>query len=68
LFYTSNDAETRDVLHGLARQKESEILEVHLCWTTFTLYLGIPPKYAVSQVVGYIKRKSAIQIARTFVG
>ena len=30
------------------------------------MMLSIPPKYAVSQVVGYIKGKSAIHIARTF--
>jgi len=32
------------------------------------MYVSIPPKYAVSQVVGYIKGKSAIHIARTFGG
>jgi putative transposase len=32
------------------------------------MYIAIPPKYAVSQVVGYIKGKSAIHIARTFGG
>ena len=30
------------------------------------MLLSIPPKYAVAQVVGYIKGKSAIHIARTF--
>lgn len=34
---------------------------VHMC-------LSIPPKYAVSNVVGYIKGKSAIMIARRFSG
>jgi putative transposase len=32
------------------------------------MYMSIPPKYAVAQVVGYIKGKSAIHIARTFGG
>jgi putative transposase len=32
------------------------------------VYIAIPPKYAVAQVVGYIKGKSAIHIARTFGG
>ena len=32
------------------------------------MMISIPPKYAVSQVVGYIKRKSAIHIARTYAG
>ena len=30
--------------------------------------VSIPPKYAVSQVVGFIKGKSAIHIARTYIG
>ena len=32
------------------------------------MLISIPPKYAVSQVVGFIKGKSAIHIARTYVG
>jgi putative transposase len=32
------------------------------------MLIGIPPKYSVAQVVGYIKGKSAIAIARRFVG
>jgi putative transposase len=32
------------------------------------VYISTPPKYAVAQVVGYIKGKSAIHIARTFSG
>jgi REP-associated tyrosine transposase len=30
------------------------------------MLISIPPKYAVSQVVGYIKRKSAIHLARVY--
>ena len=33
-----------------------------------TMLISIPPKYSVAQVVGYIKGKSAIHIARTFLG
>jgi len=32
------------------------------------MLIAIPPKYAVSEVVGYIKGKSAIAIARTYLG
>jgi len=32
------------------------------------MLISIPPKYSVAQVVGYIKAKSAIHIARTFLG
>ena len=32
------------------------------------MLISIPPKYSVSQVVGYMKGKSAIHIARTYLG
>lgn len=57
-----------EVIRELARQKESQVLEGHLCPDHVHVYLSIPPKYAVAQVVGYIKGKSAIHIARTFGG
>ena len=50
----------------LAEQKESAVEEGHLCPDHVHMLLSIPPKYAVAQVVGYIKGKSAIQIARRF--
>lgn len=49
-----------DVIRELARQRESQVLEGHLCADHVHVYLAIPPKYAVAQVVGYIKGKSAI--------
>lgn len=57
-----------DVFHNLAAQRESRILEGHLCADHVHMYIAIPPKYAVSQVVGYIKGKSAIHIAREVQG
>ena len=57
-----------ELLHGLARQKESQILEGHLCVDHIHLLISVPPKYSVSQVIGYIKGKSAIHIARTYLG
>jgi putative transposase len=56
------------LLHGLARQKESKILEGHLRPDHVHMLVSIPPKYSVSQVIGYIKGKSAIHIARTYLG
>ncbi len=56
------------VIRELARQRESLVLEGHLCADHVHLYVAIPPKFAVAQVVGYIKGKSAIHIARTFGG
>ena len=52
----------------LATQKESQILEGHLRPDHVHVLISIPPKYAVSQVIGFIKGKSAIHIARNFKG
>ena len=57
-----------EVFRELARQKESKIEEGHLRPDHVHMLITIPPKYAVSQVVGYLKGKSAIYIARTFGG
>ena len=53
-----------EVFHHLARQKESEIEEGHLLLDHVHMLIAIPPKYAVSQVIGFIKGKSAIHLAR----
>ena len=55
-----------EVFHRLARQKESSILEGHLMLDHVHMLISIPPKYAVSQVVGFIKGKSAIHVARVY--
>lgn len=55
-----------EIFRRLARQKESEIEEGHLMPDHVHMLISIPPKYAVSQVVGFIKGKSAIHIARQF--
>ena len=53
-----------EVLHDLANQKESVIVEGHLMLDHIHMCISIPPKYSVSHVVGFIKGKSAIAIAR----
>lgn len=58
--------ELGDVLRRLAEQKESRIEEGHLMADHVHMMISIPPKYAVAQVVGYIKGKSAIHIARAY--
>jgi len=57
-----------EVFHELARQREAKILEGHLLADHVHMLIAIPPKHAVAQVVGFIKGKSAIHIARTFGG
>ena len=53
------------VLRELARQRECVVEEGHLNLDHVHMLLSIPPKYAVAQVLGFIKGKSAIHIART---
>jgi REP-associated tyrosine transposase len=60
--------ELGEVLHNLAKQKESLIEEGHLMPDHVHIMISIPPKYAVSQVIGFIKGKSAIHIARRYSG
>ena len=57
-----------EMLHELAGHKGSKIVEGHLMSDHIHMCISIPPKYAVSNVVGYIKGKSAIQIARKYGG
>jgi putative transposase len=55
-----------EVFRRLATQKESRIEEGHLMPDHVHMLISIPPKYALSQVVGYIKGKSAIHLARVY--
>ena len=56
------------VFRDLALRKESQIVEGHLRLDHVHVLVSIPPKHSVSEVVGFIKGKSAIHIARTFAG
>ena len=55
-----------ELLRKLATQKESRIEEGHLMPDHVHMMISIPPKYAVSQVIGYVKGKSAIHLARVY--
>ena len=56
------------VFRELARQKECEIMEGHLMPDHVHMLISIPPKYSVSAVMGFVKGKSAIHIARVYAG
>jgi putative transposase len=56
------------IFHDLARQKGCRIIEGHIMPDHVHMCIEIPPKIAVSSVVGFIKGKSAIAIARKFSG
>ena len=55
-----------EVFRRLAEQKESKIEEGNLMPDHVHMMISIPPKYAVSQVIGFIKGKSAIHLARVY--
>ena len=55
-----------EVFRKLASQKECRVEEGHLMPDHVHMLLSIPPKYAVSQVVGFIKGKSAIHLSRVY--
>nr|WP_319392863.1 IS200/IS605 family transposase [uncultured Desulfobacter sp.] len=56
------------VFKDLARSRECEIIEGHMMSDHVHMLISIPPKYSVAQVVGFIKGKSAIHIARNYLG
>ena len=56
------------IFHELARQKECRMIEGHVMPDHLHMCIEVPPKYAVASVIGLIKGKSAIAIARQFGG
>ena len=66
VMYGSIRQELGSIIRELAQQKESRVEEGHLMADHVHIMLSVPPKYSVSGVVGYIKGKSAIAIARKF--
>jgi putative transposase len=56
----------KKTFHELAHQKGCEIIGGHQVQDHVHMILSIPPKYAVSEIVGYLKGKSAIAVARQF--
>jgi putative transposase len=68
LLYGQLRRELGPVLKELALQRESKIEEGHMRVDHVHMLVSIPPKYSVAQVVGYIKGKSAIYVARRYRG
>ena len=52
------------IFHALARQKECQIIEGHLKLDHVHMCIAIPPKHAVASLIGLLKWKSAIAVAR----
>src|SRR5262249_12509588 len=68
VIYGGLRSELGPILRDLAQQKEVVVEEGHLMSDHVHMLLSIPPKYSVSGVVGFIKGKSAIAIARRYMG
>ena len=68
LIYGKLHAGLGEIFHELAKRKNCRIEEGHLMADHVHICISIPPKYSVSNVVGYLKGKSAIFIARRFKG
>jgi putative transposase len=66
--FTVKEASSGRCREELATQRECQVIKGHLLPDHIHMLISIPPKYSVSQVVGYLKGKSAIQIARTYMG
>ena len=66
--YAQSRRDLGAVFRSLAEQKECTVEEGHLMPDHVPMLLSVPPKYAVSQVMGFIKGKSAIHIARVYAG
>jgi putative transposase len=58
----------KGVFHELAKQRGSEIVYGYMANDHVHMCISIPPKYAVLEVIGYLKGKSAIAVARQFGG
>ena len=56
------------IFHALARQKECQILEGHVMTDHVHMCISIPPKHPVASVIGFLKGKSAIAVARELCG
>jgi len=66
LLYRELRNELGKCFRALTKQKESSVEEGHLMADHVHMLISIPPKYAVAQVIGFMKGKSAIHIARTY--
>ena len=68
MIYGELRKELGPVFKELVRNREGKVEEGHLMGDHVHMLVSIPPKYSVAQVVGYVKGKSAIYIARTYMG
>ena len=68
VIYGKLRAKIGKMLRELCRQKGVELLEGHAVLDHIHVCLSIPPKYSVSQVIGFLKGKTAVRIHRELIG
>ena len=66
IIYGRLKTEIGKILRTLCERKEIEILEANLCAGHIHMLIAIPPKYSVSQIMGYLKGKSSLMIFDRF--
>lgn len=66
LIYGNIKSEVGKILRSLCKRKEIEIIEAELCPDHIHMLISIPPKYSVSQIMGYLKWKSSLMIFDKF--
>ena len=66
IIYGRLKTEIGKILRTLCERKEIEILEANLCADHVHMLIAIPPKYSVSQIMGYLKGKSSLMIFDRF--
>ena len=66
IIYGRLKTEIGRILRTLCERKEIEILEANLCADHVHMLIAIPPKYSVSQIMGYLKGKSSLMIFDRF--
>ena len=62
VIYKQIKADVGEILGGLCRRKGIEIIEAECCPDHIHMLVRIPPKYSVSEIVGYLKGKSSLMI------
>ena len=60
--YGEIKADTGKILRQLCQQKSVKIIEAEACPDHIHMLISIPPKYSVSQIMGYLKGKSSLMI------
>lgn len=58
--YGEIKADIGNILRQLCKQKEIEIIEAELCKDHVHMLISVPPKYSISQIMGYLKGKSCL--------